>query len=171
MNDLTNVILAAFRANPEDAAARLYLATGILEKQNIETGLNRKALVVTDKNAQSKTNALPCLIVDKARGRGCATCCVDTCAWQANNSTGAAKLSPLGELVLRLDNFGQAFDVDKTNALNFVETKEEVKVAKQEINTHVANRFGLTKANKGNGTTCNVCKVHGGDRGRARPLA
>ena len=69
-NDLTNVILAAFRADPLNAAAQAYLAVGILEMSNIETGCNRKSLVLTDKGTQSKTNAVAGLIVDKVRGRG-----------------------------------------------------------------------------------------------------
>ena len=67
-------------------------------------------------------------------------------------------MSPLGDRVLRLENFEQAFDVDKTNAMKIVDTKAEVKVAKAEVNNDLAAQFALTKG-KSNGRTCNVCKV------------
>ena len=141
MNNNNNIALAsalatlgnAFEADPIGTGAQLYVLIGRLEKHNVETGLNRKSLVATTTSSQSKTNAMPGLIVDKA------------------NSTGSAVLSPLGKAVMQLPSFAASFDVDKHRGLEFVADKEEAKLAKAEAQQALCDQFGITKLKKGVG--------------------
>lgn len=67
INNIEAYIAQCFAADPVATAAHLYCAIGDAERKNIETGLNRKSLVVTESAVQSKTNAAAELIVDNTR--------------------------------------------------------------------------------------------------------